>query len=154
MEPSTYTPLWVGIPWWLSWSRIRLQYKRLPAVQEMWVQLLGQEDPLEKKMATHSSILTWEILWTEEPGGLQSMGLQRVGHDLATRPPPPCIRKWSIHWGYSITRGGTRKNRVMGKEVEEALVPCRLQRGSHPEVGTEGMTANHSLNLLRMMVWS
>ena len=41
----------------------------------------------------------------------------------------------------------------MGKEVEEALVPCRLQRGSHPEVGTEGMTANHSLNLLRMMVW-
>ena len=49
--------------------------------QEMWVQLLGQEDPLEKKMATHSSILTWEILWTEEPGGLQSMGLQRVGHD-------------------------------------------------------------------------
>ena len=51
----------------------------------MWVQLLGQEDPLEKKMATHSSILTWEILWTEEPGGLQSMGRERVWHDLATK---------------------------------------------------------------------
>ena len=46
---------------------------------------LGREDPLEKGMATHSSILAWEIPWTEEPGGLQSMGLQRVGHDLATK---------------------------------------------------------------------
>ena len=44
---------------------------------------LGQEDPLEKEMATHSSILAWEIPWTEEPGGLQSMGLQRIGYDLA-----------------------------------------------------------------------
>ena len=45
------------------------------------VQSLGQEDPLEKEMATHSSTLAWRIPWTEEPGGLQSMGLQRVGHD-------------------------------------------------------------------------
>ena len=50
-------------------------------LQETWVQSLGQEDPLEKGMATHSSILTWRITWTEEPGGLQSIGLQRVGHD-------------------------------------------------------------------------
>ena len=49
--------------------------------QEMWVRSLGQEDPLEKEMATHSSILAWEIPWTEEPGGIQSMGLQRVRHD-------------------------------------------------------------------------
>ena len=49
--------------------------------QEMWVQSLGQEDPLEEDMATHSNILAWRISWTEEPGGLQSMGLQRVGHD-------------------------------------------------------------------------
>ena len=49
--------------------------------QEMQVQSLGWEDPLEKEMATHSSILAWEIPWTEEPGGLQSMGLQRVVHD-------------------------------------------------------------------------
>ena len=55
--------------------------KNLPAVQEMWVQYLGQEDSLEKGMATHSSILAWRILWTEEPGGLQSMGSQSVGHD-------------------------------------------------------------------------
>ena len=50
--------------------------KNLPALQETWVQSLGQEDPLEKEMATHSSILTWKILWTEEPGELQSMGSQ------------------------------------------------------------------------------
>ena len=49
--------------------------------QEMQVQSLGREDPLEKEMATHSSILAWEIPWTEEPGGLQSMGLQRIVHD-------------------------------------------------------------------------
>ena len=55
--------------------------KNLPIRQEMWVQSLGREDPLEEGMATHSSILAWEIPWTEEPGGLQSMGLQRVGHD-------------------------------------------------------------------------
>ena len=53
----------------------------LPVVQETWVQFLGQEDPLEKEMATHSSILAWKIPWTEKPGGLQSMGLQTVGHD-------------------------------------------------------------------------
>ena len=55
--------------------------KNLPAMQETWVQSLGWEDPLEKGMATHSSILAWRIPWTEEPGGLQSMALQRVGHD-------------------------------------------------------------------------
>ena len=55
--------------------------KNLPAVQENWVQSLGQENPLEKGMATHSSILAWRIPWTDEPGRLQSMGLQRVRHD-------------------------------------------------------------------------
>ena len=49
--------------------------------REMWVQSLGREDPLEQEMATHSSILAWRILWTVEPGGLQSMGPQRVGHN-------------------------------------------------------------------------
>ena len=53
-------------------------------VQETWVQTLGQEDPLEKEKATYSSILAWKITWTEEPGGLQSMGLQRVRQDWAT----------------------------------------------------------------------
>ena len=55
--------------------------KNLPAVQETWVQSLGWEDPLEKGIATHSSILAWRIPWTEEPGGLQSMGSQRVRYD-------------------------------------------------------------------------
>jgi len=55
--------------------------KNLAAMQETWVRSLGREDPPEKEMATHSSILAWRIPWTEEPGGLQSMGLQRVGHD-------------------------------------------------------------------------
>ena len=53
------------------------------AMSESGVQFLGQEDPLEKEMTTHSSILAWEIPWTEEPAGLQSMGSQRVRHDLA-----------------------------------------------------------------------
>ena len=55
--------------------------KNLPAVQDIWLQSLDWEDPLEKEMVTHSIILAWEIPWTEEPGGLQSMGSQRVGHD-------------------------------------------------------------------------
>ena len=50
-------------------------------MQETQVQFLGQEDPLEKEVATHSSIVAWEIPWTEEPGGLQSMGSQSIGHD-------------------------------------------------------------------------
>ena len=58
--------------------------KNLPPMLETWVRSLGQEDPLEKGMVTHSSILASRIPWTEEPGGLQSMGLQRVGHDWAT----------------------------------------------------------------------
>ena len=52
---------------------------------DSWVQFLGQEDPLEKEMTTHSSFLAWKIPWTEEPGGLQVVRSQRVGHDLATK---------------------------------------------------------------------
>ena len=55
--------------------------KNLPAMQEAWVQSLDQEDPLEKEMATHSSILAWRNPWTEEPGELQSLGSQRVRHN-------------------------------------------------------------------------
>ena len=53
----------------------------MPAMRETWFRTLGWEDPLEKEMETHSSILAWRIPWTEEPRGLQSTGLQRVGHD-------------------------------------------------------------------------
>ena len=59
--------------------------KNLPAMQETWVLSLSQEEPLEKGMATLSSILAWEIPWTEEPGALQSMGSQKIGYNLATK---------------------------------------------------------------------
>ena len=62
-------------------SLVAQRVKHLPTVQETQVQSLGWEDPLEKGMATDSSILAWKTPWTEEPGGLQSMGSQRVGHD-------------------------------------------------------------------------
>ena len=62
-------------------SLVAQRLKCLPAMQDTWVRSLGQEYPLEKEMATHSSILAWRIPWTEKPGGLQSMGSQKVGHD-------------------------------------------------------------------------
>ena len=62
-------------------SLVAQTVKHLPAMQETWVQSLGREDLLEKDMAAHSSILAWRTPWTEEPGGLQFMGLQRVRHD-------------------------------------------------------------------------
>ena len=65
--------------------------KLLPAMRETWVWFLGREDPLEKEMATHSSILAWRIPWTEEPGGLQSTESRSVGHDWATSLS---LKKW------------------------------------------------------------
>ena len=62
-------------------SLVAQMVKHLPTMQEIWVRPLGQEDPLEKEMAAHSRIHAWKIPWTEEPGRLQSMGSQRVGHD-------------------------------------------------------------------------
>ena len=74
-----------GLPWWLS-------DKNSPAVQKTQVQSLDQEDPLEKKMATHSTILAQEIPWSEEPSGLQSMGHKRIGHYLAIKRR----RQWQL----------------------------------------------------------
>ena len=62
-------------------SLVTQTVKCLSAILETWVRSLGQEDPLEKEMATHSSILAWKVPWTEEPGRLQFIWLQRVGHD-------------------------------------------------------------------------
>ena len=62
-------------------SLVAQMVKNLPAVQETWVQALGQEDPLEKEMAPHSSNISWKIPWKQEPGRLQTMGLQRLGHN-------------------------------------------------------------------------
>ena len=71
MYVHIYTYIWASL--------VAQLVKNLPAVQETWVQSLGWEDPLENKMATHSSTLAWKISWTEEPGGLQSMGSQSWG---------------------------------------------------------------------------
>ena len=62
-------------------SLVAQRLKRLPGMQETWVQSLSREDPLEKEVAPHSSALAWKIPWTEEPGGLQSLGSRRVRHD-------------------------------------------------------------------------
>ena len=64
-----------------AFPELQVDYSLVAAMWETWVPSLGGEDPLEKEMATHSGVLAWEIPWTEEPGGLQSMGLQRVRHD-------------------------------------------------------------------------
>ena len=79
-------------------SLVAQRVKRLPAVRETRVQSLGREDPLEKGMATHSSVLTWRSPWTEEPGGLhyQSMGSQRVSHDWATSLYKECSMPFRV----------------------------------------------------------
>ena len=75
----------LGYPVQYSWTFLVAQRsKHLPAMPGTWVQSLGWEYPLEKEMATHSSILAWKIPWTEDPSGLQSTGSQRVRHNLAT----------------------------------------------------------------------
>ena len=75
-------------------SLVAQRLKRLPGLRETWVWSLGEEDPLEKEMATHSSILAWRIPWREEPGGLQSTGSQRVGPDWATS-----LSLFTLIWG-------------------------------------------------------
>ena len=80
-------------------SLLAQSIKNLPAVQETWVRSLGWEGPLETEMTTHSSILAWKISWTQEPGGLQSMGSQRVGHDWATNINT--LHFWFLHQGDS-----------------------------------------------------
>ena len=88
--PNKYPLLWLYLYWFYLYctiiraSLVAQVVKNLPAMQETRVQSLGQEDPLEEEMASHSSILTWRILWTEEPGRLWSIGSHRVGHNLVT----------------------------------------------------------------------
>ena len=81
-------------------SLVAQRLKCLPPMRETWVWSLGREDPLEKEMATHSSNLAWRIPWTEEPGRLQSTGLQRVGHDWATSPHLNLLQSASLSTKY------------------------------------------------------
>ena len=96
--------------WWLQWFWSPPQ--SLPGMQETWVQSLGGEDPLEKEMAIHSSILAWKIPWMEEPGRLQSMGSQRVGHNWVT----------SLFFFFATLRG--KKWRV--NQIEKGEGSCQL----------------------------
>ena len=95
-------------------SLIAQLVKNTPAMQETPVQFLGREDPLEKEMATHSSILAWRIPWTEEPGRLQSMRSQRVRHNLVTKSPPSLTMDW-LHFPVVILIGVTSKKFFMEK---------------------------------------
>ena len=91
-------------------SLVAQTIKNLPAMQETWVQSLSQDDCLEKGTATHSSILAWRIPYTKEPGRLQSMGLQRAGHDLATNT-----------FTFSLF-----KSNLAQKEESELMETCRF----------------------------
>ena len=86
--------------------------KNLPATQETWVRSLRQEDSLEKGMVSHCSILTWRIPWMEEPGRLQSMGLQRVGYDRATIT----FFQRKVGRKYSFCRGRGQKSKLSYKQ--------------------------------------
>ena len=87
-----------GYPLQYSWASLVAQMlKNLPAMWQTWVLSLGCEGPLEERMATHSSILAWRFPWTEEPGGLQSMRSQRVGHDWLTLALQPPLSPGRVH---------------------------------------------------------
>ena len=110
-----------------------LVVKNLPAKQEMWIQSLSWEDVLEKEMATHSRILAWEISWTEEPGGLQSMGLQNIRHELATKK-----KKKRQKSKYTITRGECnhavsiitfQSNKIIFLAISPAISPIAASPG-------------------------
>ena len=92
-------------------SLVAQRLKRLPTMRETWVRSLGWEDPLEKEMAIHSSILAWRIPWTEEPGGLQSTGSQRVGHYWAT----------SLHFNILICPGILMENLMTSQKLTKGL---------------------------------
>ena len=123
-------------------SLVAQSVKNPPAMQETWIRSLGWEDSLEKGRATHSSILAWEILWTEEPGGLQPMGSQRVGHSWVTKPPPP-TRRLRRHFPEDVAFGCPPGEKADVK----VLVECRgwgwegrelRQRGQHVQRPWDG----------------
>ena len=122
---ATLLLLYYGLIYWHIWGAIILftsstidkifgLVKNLHAMRETQVWSLGQEDPLEKGMATRSSILAWRIPWPEEPGRLQSMGSQRVGHDWATEQQHCSFRCKALQCHYCID-----KMLVGGLELEE-----------------------------------
>ena len=87
-EPAGIVQNILSMPAIKSYMLIAQSVKNLPVTQETQVRFLGREDPLEKEMATHSSVLVWRIPWSEEPGRLQVHRVTTVGHDLPSKPPP------------------------------------------------------------------
>ena len=117
----------IGYPLQYSWASLLAQLvKNPPAMQETWVQSLGWEDPLGKGEATRSSILAWRIPWTEEPGGLQSMGLWRVGHNWVTEHTHSHIS--SLHYLRMITAYLSLKKLTMTAQF--LLVPVDECQGT------------------------
>ena len=111
--------------------------KSLPTMRETGVQSLGQEDPLEKEMATHSSVLAWKIPWTEEPGRLQSMGLQRVRHDWGT----------SLHFTSLLSEPAGQKNNNNDKKKQ------RYKEGLQLRNSFKGFWMEYSIWIFRKL-WS
>ena len=120
--------------------------KNLPAVQETRVWSLGWEDPLEKEMATHSSILAWKISWTEKPGGLQSLGSQRVGHDWATNT---YLHSVNIYWTMKLQYFGHFMRRVDSLEKTLMLggIGGRRKRGRQRMSWLDGITDSMDVSL-------
>ena len=132
--------------------------KNPPAMQEtleMWVQSLGQKDPLEKEMATHSSILAWRIPWTEKPGGLQCMELQIVGHDWATKQQEQHICKpAAIVYKCIILSSGKFPSTIIPKmipfdQVSTRLsgrcLPCGISAVEHPQTHKYSLLGRQSI---------
>ena len=122
MIPGTW-----HLPIFDEWKWMAQQVKNAPAMQEIrerWVWSLGQEDPLEKEMATHSSILTWKIPWVKEPGGLESVGSQRVGHDWATRYTLSVLCFGSSSYILSISL--TWWTSTLPVSNSSHVIPCRV----------------------------
>ena len=129
-----YQQLQSSLYWWVKIPRALLvaqKIKNLSAIKETWVWSLGQEDPLEKEMAIHSSILSWEIPWIEEPVGLQSMGSQKVRHDWVTFTSRP-QRKRNCRWPhlllsfFSIIFSLSRLSVVLPTSSVVSTVTCTL----------------------------
>ena len=117
--------------------RVAQTVKNQPAIQEMWVRSLSREDPLEEEMATHSSILAWRIPWTEEPGGLQSMGSHRVGHDWVTNTFTFTVCKESPYPGENEHQRSTGETLWVGNHrgsrewLLRAVNPVQLEVALH-----------------------
>ena len=122
------------------WSSLAAQMvKNLPAMQETWVRSLDLEDSLEKRMATHSSILAWKIAWTEKPGWLQSMGSQRVGHNWPTHRP----------WALYITKYSNTLAIWCNEptQLEKTLIEGRRRREWQRMKQLDGNTDSMDMNL-------